>query len=110
MGYRDRYKLVDETDPGWKRFWEAFPRRVAKKEARRAWMQIRPTPADVDKMMVTLAWQCTSPEWLKEGGQYVPYPASWLRAARWEDEPPMPAIKVMSDAARMVFETLGVKP
>jgi hypothetical protein len=28
----------------------------------------------------------TSDDWLKEGGKYIPYPASWLSARGWEDE------------------------
>ena len=25
-------------------------------------------------------------DWLKDGGQYVPHPASWLNGERWQDE------------------------
>jgi hypothetical protein len=32
-----------------------------------------------------------SEDWTKEGGQYIPYPATWLNAKGWEDEySPMP--------------------
>jgi hypothetical protein len=27
-----------------------------------------------------------SRDWLKENGQYIPYPATWLNAKGWEDE------------------------
>jgi hypothetical protein len=28
----------------------------------------------------------TSEDWLKENGKYIPYPATWLKGCRWEDE------------------------
>ena len=46
-------------------------------------------------MLETLRVQCQQLDWLKDGGQFIPYPASWLRAARWEDEPV--GIPLMSD-------------
>ena len=27
-------------------------------------------------------------DWIKDGGQFVPYPATWLNAKGWEDEIP----------------------
>lgn len=89
LGKRDSYLLVPEDDANFARFWDAYPKRVAKKEARKAWAQIQPQPTSetVDRMIATLAWQCRDPQWGKDGGQFVPYPASWLRAERWDDEP-----------------------
>lgn len=79
--------MVDEADPGWHRFWDAYPKRVSKREARKAWAQVNPSPEIVDRMLTTLAWQCRIPDWVKDGGQFIPHPASWLRGARWDDEP-----------------------
>ena len=104
---RAGYAMVDEHDPQFARFWNAYPKRVAKKEARKAWLEINPTPELVDRMVATLAWQAKSPAWMKDGYQYAPYPASWLRAERWTDEPPPQVQRVMSDAAALVFQTLN---
>ena len=27
-----------------------------------------------------------SKDWLKDNGQYIPYPSTWLNQKRWEDE------------------------
>jgi len=70
------------------RFWKAYPRKVKKKEALKSWAEIKPDRALLEKMLATLDWQCQSPDWTKDGGQYIPHPASWLNAGRWEDEPP----------------------
>lgn len=87
MGKRDQFQLVPEDDPKFAKFWAHYPKRVAKKDARKAWLDLNPTEAMVDRMLTTLAWQSQQPAWLKDGGAFIPYPASWLRAERWTDEP-----------------------
>src|SRR5574338_429918 len=86
MGKRDRFSIVSEDDPQFCRFWDAYPKRVSKKDARKAWAEIQPTADTVALMIVALEWQREQPEWVKAGGQFIPYPASWLRAERWMDE------------------------
>jgi hypothetical protein len=87
LGKRQDQLLVPENDPDFCRFWDAYPKRVSKKDARIAWKKLAPTPATVDRMLAALAWQCRQAAWLRDGGQFIPYPASWLRAERWDDEP-----------------------
>lgn len=82
--------MVAEDDPLFVQFWERFPRRVAKKDARIAWAAVNPSAEMVARMVMTLTWQTTSADWLRDGGRYVPYPASWIRAERWTDESPTP--------------------
>jgi hypothetical protein len=96
---RAKLAMVPEDDQQFQRFWDAYPKRVSKKDARLAWTQIDPTPAQVDRMVSALAWQCQQPAWTKDGGMFVPYPASWLRAERWTDEPPKAmTVRSMSSA------------
>jgi len=68
-------------------FWQAFPKRQKKADARKAWNQLSPDTALVQRILDALVWQKTQPNWLKDGGQFIPLPASWLRGERWEDEP-----------------------
>lgn len=63
-------------------FWSAYPRRVAKIAARKAWEKHRP---DLRTVLDALEWQTR--EWMKDDLKYIPYPASWLNAGRWDDEP-----------------------
>ena len=63
-------------------FWEAYPKKKKKEDARKAWNTTRPNIEDVLK---ALEWQKQSPEWFKQGGQFIPYPASYLRSHSWED-------------------------
>ena len=78
--------MVAEDDPQWLRFWNAYPRRDAKKEARKAWAKIRPDVALVDYMLAALYWQAQLRQW--QTRNYIPMPATWLNGERWTDEPP----------------------
>lgn len=66
------------------RFWSEYPRKIARKDAEKAWSKI-PAHQQIDVMnairLHTLAWKQQGTE-----KQFIPYPATWLRGARWEDE------------------------
>jgi hypothetical protein len=70
---------------GFETFWKAYPRRVAKGAAVRAWLKIKPD-ADVQAQMIAaLGWQVQQQSW-QEG--FIPHPATWLNRWQWEDERP----------------------
>lgn len=80
--------IVPKGDDGlFDEFWAAYPKHVAKQPARRAFERLKPDRALLDKMLAALRWQTQSEQWTKDGGRYVPNPATWLNARRWEDEP-----------------------
>ena len=66
-------------------FWGAYPRKTAKPPAWKAWLKMQPVLAEALK---ALRWQVQSPQWLKDDGQSIPYPATYLNQLRWEDECP----------------------
>jgi hypothetical protein len=70
------------------RFWDAYPRKVAKREALKAWEKLAPDATLLQTMLDALEWQRLSPQWLKDDGKYIPYPQNWLAKARWEDQRP----------------------
>lgn len=75
-----------ETGVEWfDRFWALYPKKRNKPAALRAWRTINPTAALCMTMSRALKRQMRSEEWTKDGGRYVPYPASWLNGHRWED-------------------------
>ena len=41
-----------------------------------------------EQMGKALEVQKQSQQWRKDGGQYIPMPATWLNGRRWEDEAP----------------------
>ena len=67
-------------------FWKAYPRKVGKPAAQRAWNK-EVKGVEIGTLMAGLnAWRC-SEQWQKEDGKFIPYPATFLNQRRWEDEP-----------------------
>ena len=79
---------VSGFPPGFEAFWAAYPRKTAKPKAAQAFARIRPDEALLARMLAALAAQSASPDWTKDGGQFIPHPSSWLNAQRWDDEAP----------------------
>src|SRR5687768_7088255 len=85
MSKRAHYVMVPEDDASFMAFWNAVPLRTAKKDARRAWAVLNPSPALVQQILDALAWQ--APMWAAQG-YGAPYPATYLNGERWTDECP----------------------
>ena len=60
------------------------PKRKSKADAEKAWLKIK--SETVPLIIAAVEIQKKTKDWLKESGQYVPLPASWLNGRRWEDE------------------------
>jgi hypothetical protein len=70
------------TPIGFAEFWLAYPKKVGKGAAETAWKKHRP-PLDV--CVQAIASASSSHDWTKDGGQFVPNPATWINQRRWED-------------------------
>lgn len=68
------------------RWYTCYPRKVARQDALRAWHQVEKRRPSLEVMLAKLMQQKRSDQWTREGGQYVPYPATYLRQHRWEDQ------------------------
>lgn len=64
-------------------FWAAYPKKNAKLNAQKAFAKVD-VPLNV--LLDALERQKASWDWQKEGGKYIPLPATWLNGRRWEDE------------------------
>lgn len=66
-------------------FWLLYPKRVAKRDAERAWMRLS-ADDQVAALTALVDWRRL---WMARNEmQYVPHPATWLNGGRWEDELP----------------------
>jgi len=73
---------------GFAEFWQAYPRKEAKAAAEKAWAKV---PADLHAaIMAAVGKHKKSDQWTKDGGAFIPHPATWLNQRRWEDEVPEP--------------------
>jgi hypothetical protein len=74
-------------ESGFDSFWSAYPRKVGKRDAMKAWKQTKAEHPPVLDLLVALGRMCRSRQWTRDGGQYIPYPATWLRRGGWDDQP-----------------------
>lgn len=70
--------------PGFETFWAAYPRKVAKPSAAKAFARLRPDDAMVATMLTALQRQSSA--WTEQ--RFIPHPSTWLSGRRWEDEEP----------------------
>ena len=64
-------------------FWNAYPRKEGKQKARAAFEKIT---VPVEDLINAIEQQKMSAQWAKEGGQFIPHPATWLNGQRWLDQ------------------------
>jgi len=88
---KEKKKKKYKTPPlppaaGFDRFWAVWPKKVAKADAEAAWAKLAPGPELAEAIVAAVARQRGSPKWNRDGGRYIPYPATWLNRRRWEDE------------------------
>lgn len=70
------------------RFWTVYPKKTAKAVAQKAFDKIAPDDALLDTMIKSVESFKKTQQWLKDDGQYIPNPTTWLNQRRWEDELP----------------------
>ncbi len=67
-------------------FWAAYPKKVGKKAAQKAWKNAKVSADLFDKIMNAVGKARITTQWLREGGRYIPNPSTWLNEGRWDDE------------------------
>jgi hypothetical protein len=76
---RRQEQLFDE-------FWAEYPKKRSKGQAEKTWVKLKPDEQLFEAIMTGLKRAKTSVDWAKNGGQYIPYPSTWLNAKGWEDD------------------------
>lgn len=72
--------------PDFVRFWKAYPLKKAKQAALKAWKKINPDKQFAETIISAVEKQKRWEDWIRDNGQYIPNPATWLNQGRWEDE------------------------
>ncbi|MBO5863513.1 MAG: hypothetical protein J6Q59_04510 [Paludibacteraceae bacterium] len=67
-------------------FWAEYPKKVGKKAAQTTWKRLRPDAELFEHIMQAVTAAKVSEQWNREGGRYIPNPATWLNQGRWDDE------------------------
>jgi len=81
----ERQKTVDTFE---KRFWPVWKKKIAKQEALKAWVRLKPNEPLIEKIVADVQRRFTSLDWTKDRMRFAPYAATYLNNKRWEDEEP----------------------
>ena len=68
-------------------FWSAYPKKVGKQYALKAWKRVNPDADLHDRIMRAVDAQKRSEQWRRENGRYIPNPATWINGGYWDNEP-----------------------
>lgn len=86
MGANRGPQAKEGLPAAFERFWSAYPKKRNKGDAWKAWKSLKPDGALVCAILAAVERARESVQWRKDEGQFIPYPATWLRARGWEDE------------------------
>ena len=78
-------KVRDIYMSDFEEFWKEYPRKIGKGKASESWKKIKNRPS-LEEILKSLEKQKKCQQWKKDGGQYIPHPATWLNQGRWDDE------------------------
>lgn len=82
---REETKQTESFDSLFDIFYQAYPKKAGKPSALKAFKKCKPDESLLQKMLDALEIQKQSPQWAKDGGQYIPHPATWINGERWND-------------------------
>jgi hypothetical protein len=77
---------LSSSESEFEQFWACYPVKVGKKDAKKAWRKAEDLPPLFD-ILKAIDNAKNSHQWLKENGQFIPNPSTWLNQGRWADEP-----------------------
>lgn len=82
-------------------FWEIYPRKRDKAEARRMFMEM---PLNAEYIITATQIAKSSVEWLTDGGRYIPGPTKWLDGM-WEQYSPYVPVRKANEDEEEEWET-----
>jgi hypothetical protein len=68
-------------------FWQVYPKKVGKIAALAAFKK-HCDGFKIEAIVAAVERQKLSEQWTRDGGKYIPNPATWINQGRWEDELP----------------------
>ena len=81
----EAYKHPSSAPDGFDLFWQAYPKKVSKPAAQRAFKAAK-INGHLSEVIGDIEAKKASADWQKENGQFIPNPATYLNQRRWEDE------------------------
>ena len=108
----DTVSVPNVNDQRFNQFWKAYPRKMAKTAAKKAWDKIKPNETLFETIMQAIEDQKRGADWKKNNGQFIPYPSTWLNQGQYENEVRADLRTTMENPFDFVFgkEETGVEP
>lgn len=79
-------EVLEIWETQFKEFYRLYPKKVKKQDVKKWFQKNKPSNELFSSMMNSLEQFRASKDWQKDGGQFIPYPSTWLNQKRWEDE------------------------
>lgn len=83
----EKSEPIPRFAPGFEAFWKAYPRKIGKDAAARVYAKRKFGVDQQSLILAAIEKQRRSEQWTRDGGQYIPNPATWIGQGRWDDEP-----------------------
>jgi len=80
----------DDSEDSFDRFWQAYPRKVAKGQARKAWTAAL-KKTDAERIIAAVQAYADRCKQAETEMRFIAHPATWLNGERWDDEDAAPA-------------------
>ena len=97
-GKPDKPKSKIEQD--FDTFWSVYPKKKSRHDATRAWKKAKP---DITAVLSALSWQKASADWVKDNGQYIPHPATYINRGGYLDENPSQYAKRNKEVKKDIY-------
>jgi Helix-turn-helix domain len=83
--FLNRRRTEPEQGEDFDRFYNAYPRKVGKADALKAWKKLNPNPKLVAEIVAGVKRYADTVQ--DSEAKYIKHPGPWLNSRRWEDEP-----------------------
>lgn len=79
-------KRAPRDFPGFDDFWNVYPNKVKKNDAKKIWNKLKPDNSLLQAILKDIDRRVRG-EWKDIDKHYIPHPTTYLNQRRWEDEP-----------------------
>ena len=67
-------------------FWSVYPKKVAKKQVYNKFRSLVRDELTLNKIISDVKTKSSTDDWIKQNGQFIPNPLTYLNQERWNDE------------------------
>lgn len=83
--------VIDEQIQEWfERFWAIYPRKVSKKQAKKAWLKVVTDEVLTSKIIQNVLDRVQAGDWSANEVAFIPHASTYLNGEKWEDELELP--------------------